>query len=90
MDQHNTKTCDCSDCIIYFNEQTIRPIKGQNITDEIFNKTISICCEEQVQEIMKAERYKSFVYQFVPYEKWKDLQNKQIYVNLFNKSCIRP
>ena len=78
--------CDCSDCTIYSNND--KPIQGKNVTDELFNKTLSICQYTQVKEIMKMERYKSIIYELVPYDKWKDLQNKEIYQSMVDKLKI--
>ena len=81
----NIKDCSCSDCIIYFNPNTIRPIRGKNITDETFTKLIELCKTDSVINIMKEERFKSILYEVVPYNLWKSLEDPVKYQNFMTK-----
>ena len=79
------KDCTCYDCTVYFNTNTERPIRGKGITDEIFLELMTLCKKESVINIMKAERYKSTIYQLVPYHLWKSLEDPVKYQNLMTK-----
>lgn len=72
-------TCTCWDCIVYFNNDTNRPIKSKDITDKEFEELSKICSDEQTIELMKKERYRANIYEIVPYPLWKKLQNKETY-----------
>jgi len=67
------ETCMCYDCETYINQDTIRPIKGQDTTDEEFNEMLELCAKDTVIQMMKRERYRSYVYEVVPYPKWSSL-----------------
>ncbi len=77
--------CPCHDCEIYFNPETERPVKGNGITDKVFDEIIEICNRESVIDIMKAERYKALIYQIIPYPFWKQLEDPVKYNSILNK-----
>jgi hypothetical protein len=71
--------CTCWDCTVYFNKDTNRPTKSKDITDEEFKELLQLCSDEKVLGIMKKERYKSVIYEIVPYPMWKKLENEETY-----------
>ena len=77
--------CTCFDCTVYFNENTNRPIKANDITDEEFNELIDLCSKDAVIEKMKSERYKNEIYEIVPFQLWGKLQNKETYDKIFEE-----
>ena len=79
------QTCDCFECKVYLNTDTKRPIKAAEITDETFNELLTLCQREDVIEQMKSERYRSNIYQIVPYPMWKELQDPEKYQAIADK-----
>lgn len=71
--------CTCWDCTIYFNKDTNRPVKSESITDNEFNELLKLCSGENVIDLMKRERYRSVIYEIVPYPLWKKLENEETY-----------
>lgn len=78
-------TCDCHDCITYFNKDVNRPIKSNDMTTEEFNELLTFCSDEKVIDLMKKERYKSYIYYKLPHPFWKKLENPIIYNDILEK-----
>jgi len=72
-------TCTCSDCIMYFNPSTQRPIQGNGIDDQKFSDLLEFVKREDVKAKMKSEQYRSYIYQLIPYPMWKKLDDPNYY-----------
>ena len=77
--------CTCYDCETYFNPNVVRPIKGDDITDEHFNEMLEFCTRDTVIQKMKSERYRSYIYEVVPYPMWKLLKDPEKYQAVLDK-----
>lgn len=78
-------TCTCYDCETYINSDTVRPIKGKDVTEEEFNETLELCSKDRVIEKMKSERYRSYIYQLIPYPLWSQLEDPEKYQAIVDK-----
>lgn len=77
--------CDCSDYITYFRSDIKRPIKGENISDKEFEELLCKIKIDDIKNLMIKERYKSVIFQLIPYEYWNKLINdKNMYLNILN------
>ena len=77
--------CTCYDCKTYFNPNTVRPVKGNNVSDEQFTEMIELCKKDNVIQRMKNERYRSYIYQIVPYPMWSLLNDPEKYQSIVDK-----
>ncbi len=78
-------TCTCWDCTVYFNKNTNRPTKSNDITDEEFKELLKLCSDEKVLGLLKEERYKPIIYEVVPFPLWKKLEDEATYNAMVEK-----
>ena len=77
--------CNCYDCETYFNPTVERPIRDTMISNDVFDKVMALCKQVNVINKMKEERYRTYMYEYVPYPLWHLLEDKDVYQAIFDE-----